>query len=412
MPPQTLSMTTTTTPTTTKIGFQSKHHLSPLAVHKLIVSSFPSLSQIGWFQIEPSVLGLSLTLLLQLSGLLQWAVRQSSEVINMMVAVERVSAYANLEPEAPLTLPTDTTLCRDWPHNGTIEATNLSVRYRDDLPLVLRNASFVIRGGERVGVVGRTGSGKSTIIQSIFRLLEPETGSIRIDGIDLSKVGLHTLRTRISVIPQVPFLFSGSTIRENLDPFGQYSDERIHQALVNVQMKSVVDEQLPNGIYTVVAENGGNLSVGQRQLLCVARSVLQQNKILILDEPTANVDHRTDVLLQRAVASSFPGATVIAVAHRLDKVIDFDKIMVVGNQGKVLEFGAPHELLTKGRKGQSDGTVQAVDVDVDDTIDNDGGGYFAAMVSDTGVSMARQLRKRAATVAMERERIKNQTLAE
>jgi len=323
---------------------------------------------IDWFEIDPSILGLSLTLLLQLSGLLQWAVRQSSEVLNQMVAVERVSEYTSLPAEAPLVCDDDKHLER-WPTFGKIEVSDLSVRYRHDLPPVLKHISFLVEGGQRVGVVGRTGSGKSTIVQALFRLLEAEEGCIQVDGRDISSLGLHKLRTMMSVIPQSPVLFSGASVRENLDPFGKYSDSRMREALQNVQMLALIEE-LPNGLDTAVAESGSNFSVGQRQLLCVARSILERNRILVLDEPTANVDSRTDVLLQNAVATSFPGATVIAIAHRLDTVIDYDKILVVG-QGKVLEYGTPQELLSHDSQ-------------------------FSSMVSDTGVAMSRQLRKRAA----------------
>lgn len=294
--------------------------------------------------------------------------RQSAEVLNLMVAVERVSSYGNLPPEGVVTLPSDKDL-DEWPFEGRLELRDLTVKYRDDLPAVLKGVSFTVEGGHRVGIVGRTGSGKSTIVQAVFRLLEAETGSIFLDGTNVASVGLHTLRKRISVIPQSPVLFSATTIRENLDPFGKYEDDCIRKALKDVQMSCVIDA-LPGGLDTIVAESGSNFSVGQRQLLCVARSILEKNRILVLDEPTANVDNRTDVLLQNAVATSFPGATVIAIAHRLDTVIDFDKILVVGD-GQVLEYGTPHELLSRD-------------------------GSFSAMVADTGMSMSRQLRKRAA----------------
>jgi ABC-type multidrug transport system fused ATPase/permease subunit len=200
-------------------------------------------------------------------------------------------------------------------------------------------------------------------------LLEFENGSIHIDNQDISKLGLHKLRKSMSVIPQSPILFSGWSLRENLDPFGKHSDKRIEDAIASVQLQDIYDE-LPEGLDTVVAEGGNNFSVGQRQLLCVARAILQRNTILVLDEPTANVDGRTDQLLQDAVATSFPGATVIAIAHRLETVIDYDRILVVGD-GKMLEYGSPVELLSNED------------------------GHFSAMVADTGPTMSESLHDRA-----------------
>jgi len=200
--------------------------------------------------------------------------------------------------------------------------------------------------------------------------LEAEEGSIEVDGVDISKLGLHKLRTLISVIPQTPVLLSGCTIRENLDPFGRHGKDEIRAALENVQMLGTVDD-MPEGLESNVDEGGGNFSTGQRQLLCLARAVLRKNKILVLDEPTANVDARTDTLLQGAIAESFRGCTVIAVAHRLDTIIEYDKVLVLGD-GEVLEYGRPSELLG------------AVD------------GHFAKMVDDTGKQMSDILRSKAA----------------
>jgi ATP-binding cassette, subfamily C (CFTR/MRP), member 4 len=212
------------------------------------------------------------------------------------------------------------------------------------------------------------GSGKSTVVQTLFRLLEAEKGRIVIDGIDISQIGLHALRTKISVIPQIPTLFSGCTVRENLDLFALHSDEKVRQVLLDCHMLDVVDE-LPNGWQTIVAEGGTNFSVGQRQLLCLARSILSDNRILIMDESTANVDRRTDQLLQEALQKSFQSGTIIAVAHRLDTIIDFDLCLVLGG-GRVLEYGSPAHLIRSN-------------------------GHFASMVNDTGDVMSEDLRNRA-----------------
>ena len=230
------------------------------------------------------------------------------------------------------------------------------------MPLALRKISFQIPAGARVGVVGPTGSGKSTVVQSLFRLLEPEEGRILINDQDISKLGLHTVRTKISVIPQVPTLFSGCGVRDNLDLFQRHSDKEIQRVLTCCHLQDAIAE-LPHGWNSIVSEGGSNFSVGQRQLLCLARALLSQNKILVLDEATASVDRRTDQLLQQALQESYQDGTILAVAHRLDTVIDYDYILVLG-QGEVLEFGSPAELLLADN--------------------SDSGGVFARMVDDTG----------------------------
>jgi ATP-binding cassette, subfamily C (CFTR/MRP), member 4 len=327
-------------------------------------------SQQGWFHVDPAILGLALSMLLQLAGIFQWCIRQSAEVVNLMVSVERVLGFGALSPEAPLEQDGDAALLQEgWPKEGSIDFHDLSVRYRPSLPLSLEKATFHIPSGTRVGVVGRTGSGKSTLVQSLFRLLEAENGSIKLDSVDIKSLGLHTLRTHMSVISQVPVLFSGCTVRENLDPFHAYPDQTLKNALDDVHMTSVIND-LPQGWNSMVAEGGSNFSVGQRQLLCLARAILCKNKLLVLDEPTANVDRRTDQLLQEALHKSFEGATILSVAHRLDTVIDHDYILVLGH-GHVLEFGSPADLLENEN------------------------GQFSSMVRDTGESMSQDLRQRA-----------------
>jgi len=321
-----------------------------------------------WFQIDPAILGLSISMLLQLAGMFQWCIRQSAEVVNQMVSVERVLSFGKIEPEAPLELESDKLLDTSWPNHGKVDVKDLSVRYRPSLPLALDGATFSVPSGSRVGVVGRTGSGKSTIVQTLFRLLEADSGMIELDNVNIAQVGLHRLRTSISVIPQVPTLFSGCTVRENLDLFNLYSDDEINKALEDSHMSEVVSE-LPKGIHSLVSEGGSNFSVGQRQLLCLARAILSKNKILVLDEATASVDRRTDQMLHESLHESFGDATILAVAHRLDTVIEHDYILVLG-QGKVLEFGAPADLLKSG-------------------------GAFAKMVDDTGEVTSRDLRHRA-----------------
>ncbi len=335
----------------------------------LTIASFAAVvvHQENWFKIDPGILGLAVSLLIQLSGLFQWCIRQSAEVVNQMVAVERVIGFRDLPSEAALVSDGDDQV-DNWPRKGEIEVKDLCVRYRQGLPLSLRGLTFKIDGGSRVGVVGRTGGGKSTLVQSLLRLLEAESGKITIDGVDISSLGLHKLRCKVSVIPQSPILYGGCSLRDNLDPFHAHTDEEINSALLDSHMLNAV-VSLSHGLDTTVAEGGLNFSVGQRQLLCLARAILRRNKVLILDEPTANVDSRTDTLLQEAVSKSFADATIVAVAHRLDTVIDYDKILVLGD-GRVLEYGSPHELIASN-------------------------GAFASMVNDTGDEMANTLRLRA-----------------
>ncbi|KAL7532152.1 hypothetical protein ACHAWF_004026 [Thalassiosira exigua] len=336
----------------------------------LVIASFFSVlfNTQGWFSVDPAVLGLALSMLVQLAGVFQWCVRQSAEVVNQMVSVERVLAYGKLTPEAPLELAADSKLiCDDWPNVGEINFCEVCVRYRPSLPLALKKTTFRIPGGVRVGVVGRTGSGKSTLMQTLFRLLEPEEGIIQIDGVNIAQVGLHTLRTKISVIPQVPTLFSGCSVRENLDLFEMHSQDSLHCALSAAHMADAIN-RLPDGLDSMVSEDGMNFSSGQRQLLCLARAILNKNRILVLDEATASVDRRTDELLHKALKESFRDATIIAVAHRLDTVIESDLILVLGH-GKVLEFGSPAELIRRPD------------------------GNFASMVNDTGQSMSQELKR-------------------
>ncbi len=323
----------------------------------------------GFLSIDPLILGLTLSLLLQLAGLFQWCIRQSAEVENQMVSVERVLTFGQLESEAPLEQTKDAELLREgWPSAGSLEYQNVTVRYRPSLPPALRGVSFIVPAGARVGIVGRTGAGKSSLVQSLFRLLEPEDGQILIDGVDIQPLGLHALRKRVSVIPQAPTLFSGCSVRENVDTEGTCSETELIQVMETCHLSHAISK-LPNGLDSLVEENGANFSVGQRQLLCLARALLKRNPILVLDEATASVDRKTDHYIQEALKKLYKG-TVLAVAHRLDTVIECDLILVLG-QGRVLEFGTPAELL-------------------DNTE-----GVFTQMVQDTGERMAHELRSRA-----------------
>ncbi|KAF1544914.1 Multidrug resistance-associated protein 4, partial [Eudyptula minor] len=283
--------------------------------------------------------GLALSYAITLMGTFQWGVRQSAEVENLMISVERVMEYTELEKEAPW--ETNKHPPPEWPSQGMIAFENVNFTYSLDGPLVLRHLSVLIKPKEKVGIVGRTGAGKSSLIAALFRLAEPE-GRIWIDKYLTSELGLHDLRKKISIIPQEPVLFTG-TMRKNLDPFNEYTDEELWNALEEVQLKEVV-EDLPNKMETQLAESGSNFSVGQRQLVCLARAVLKKNRILIIDEATANVDPRTDEFIQKTIREKFAHCTVLTIAHRLNTIIDSDRIMVL-DAGKLKEYGEPYILL-------------------------------------------------------------------
>ncbi|XP_031680175.1 multidrug resistance-associated protein 4-like [Oncorhynchus kisutch] len=290
-------------------------------------------------QVEAGSVGLALSYAVTLMGMFQWGVRQSAEVENMMTSVERVVEYTELESEAPW--ETQKRPPPEWPSQGLITFDRVSFSYSSDGPVVLKDMKAMFRPKEKVGIVGRTGAGKSSLVSALFRLAEPE-GRIYIDGVLTSEIGLHDLRQKMSIIPQDPVLFTG-TMRKNLDPFSQHTDEDLWNALQEVQLKSVVEE-LPNKMETVLAESGSNFSVGQRQLVCLARAILRKNRILIIDEATANVDPRTDELIQKTIRDKFRECTVLTIAHRLNTIIDSDRILVL-DAGQIHEYDEPYTLL-------------------------------------------------------------------
>ncbi|XP_048056290.1 multidrug resistance-associated protein 4 [Megalobrama amblycephala] len=306
-------------------------------------SVFVTITAFGCLLLKDSMkagdVGLALSYAVTLMGMFQWGVRQSAEVENMMTSVERVLEYTELESEAPW--ETQKRPPPDWPNRGLITFDKVNFSYSSDGPVILKNLSAMFRPKEKVGIVGRTGAGKSSLISALFRLMEPE-GKIFVDGVLTSEIGLHDLRQKMSIIPQDPVLFTG-TMRKNLDPFSQHSDQDLWNALEEVQLKAAVEE-LPSKLETELAESGSNFSVGQRQLVCLARAILRKNRILIIDEATANVDPRTDELIQKTIREKFKECTVLTIAHRLNTIIDSDRILVL-DAGRIHEYDAPHVLL-------------------------------------------------------------------
>ncbi|KAF5283719.1 hypothetical protein FQR65_LT13754 [Abscondita terminalis] len=288
--------------------------------------------------------GLIITQCISITGIFQWGIRQLAETENQMTAVERILEYNQIEHEPPFEIPSNTPK-KSWPEYGEIQFNSLSLQYFVEEPPVLKNLNFTIKSTEKVGIVGRTGAGKSSLIAALFRLTDT-TGSIVIDKIDIKTIGLQDLRSKISIIPQEPVLFSGS-MRKNLDPFVEYTDEIIWKALEEVELKDTISN-LISGLDSEISEGGSNLSVGQRQLVCLARAMLRKNKILILDEATANVDNITDRLIQQTIRKKFLDCTVLTIAHRLDTVMDLDRVLVI-NAGEVAEFDHPHLLLQNKR---------------------------------------------------------------
>ncbi|KAF9303738.1 CD9 antigen, partial [Podila horticola] len=321
--------------------------------------------------------GLALSYAMSVTLDITWLVRSYCDLQNQLVAVERVDEYALKNPEAPA--ETDVKLPENWPQAGRIEFRNYSTRYRQGLDLVVKDISFEVQPAEKVGIVGRTGAGKSSLTLALFRIIEAanshwakashngtdadadpskkdeiadlekveveeDGGSIWIDGIDISTVGLRYLRQHLAIIPQDPTLFVG-TIRENLDPFEELQDADLWEALERAHLKEHI-ASLAGGLSFKVSQNGDNFSVGQRSLICLARALLRKTKILVLDEATAAVDVETDELIQKTIRKEFKDRTILTIAHRIKTVMDSDKILVL-EKGRVEEFENPETLLQR-----------------------------------------------------------------
>lgn len=293
--------------------------------------------------LSAGLVGLSVSYSLQVTAYLNWLVRMSSEMETNIVAVERLKEYSETEKEAPWQIQ-DMAPPSDWPQVGRVEFRDYGLRYREDLDLVLKNINVTIDGGEKVGIVGRTGAGKSSLTLGLFRIKESAEGEIIIDDVNIAKIGLHDLRFKITIIPQDPVLFSGS-LRMNLDPFSQYSDEEVWTSLELAHLKGFVSA-LPDKLNHECAEGGENLSVGQRQLVCLARALLRKTKILVLDEATAAVDLETDDLIQSTIRTQFDDCTVLTIAHRLNTIMDYTRVIVL-DKGEIREWGSPSDLLQR-----------------------------------------------------------------
>ncbi|KAF8666092.1 hypothetical protein HU200_053802 [Digitaria exilis] len=293
--------------------------------------------------IKKEFVGMSLSYGLSLNSLVYYTISISCMIENDMVAVERVHQYSTLPSEAAWEV-TDCLPSPNWPSRGDIDVKDLKVRYRQNTPLILKGITVSVKSGEKIGVVGRTGSGKTTFVQALFRIVEPAEGSIIIDGVDICTLGLHDLRSRFGVIPQEPVLFEG-TVRSNIDPTGQYSEPEIWKALERCQLKDVVASK-PEKLDALVADMGENWSVGQKQLLCFGRVILKRSRILFMDEATASVDSQTDAAIQRIIREEFNECTVISIAHRIPTVMDSDRVLVL-DAGLVAEFDAPSKLMAR-----------------------------------------------------------------
>lgn len=301
------------------------------------------------FNVDPSISGMVLSYILSIVQMIQFTVRQFAEVENGMNATERLHHYGTkLDEEAPLKT---IEVRKSWPEKGEIIFDNVEMRYRAGLPLVLSGLSMHVKGGERIGIIGRTGAGKSSIMTTLFRLVEISAGSITIDGLNISTLGLQDLRSRLAIIPQDPTLFKG-TIRSNLDPFNEHTDLELWSALRQSDLVSA-DAQLNDAnpgritLDSVVEDEGLNFSLGQRQLMALARALVRGSQIIVCDEATSSVDMETDEKIQRTIVEGFKGKTLLCIAHRLKTIVGYDRICVM-DQGRIAELDEPLTLWERG----------------------------------------------------------------
>lgn len=331
-------------------------HMDMIAVVFALLIAFLSVFRV--FSISASSVGLLLSNVFQVAGQLSMLIRTYSQVENEMNSAERLCEYAYKVPVEAAYLITETTPPPEWPSKGEIQFENASLAYRPGLPLVLKDLNFSVTKSEKIGICGRTGAGKSSIMTALYRLSELHCGKIWIDGIDISTLGLHSLRSKLSIIPQDPVLFAGS-IRKNLDPFNAYDDTKLWDALrrtglieearlenVKLQVKGDGDNSVDLHKFHLdqtVEDGGSNFSLGERQLIAFARALVRDSKILILDEATSSVDYETDSKIQQTIVREFAQCTILCIAHRLKTIINYDKILVL-DKGQLEEYDTPYNL--------------------------------------------------------------------
>lgn len=321
----------------------------------------------GMLELEPGIVALLILWSSNFTITLGFLVDGFSEAEAAITSIERVDAMAHVPQEKAMDTAKEFQVDPSWPQHGSLSFDNVCMRYREGLPTVLNNLSFTIPAGKRCGIVGRTGAGKSSLTAALFRLVEIESGCIRLDGVDLGKLGLSDVRGRpngMAIIPQDPFL-AGTTLRECLDPFEASKDEDILKALVDVRLAKAEDDV--SVLDTKIEEGGSNYSVGERQLLNLARAILQQPRLLVLDEATASIDGETDAFVQRMLRSRFESTTLLTVAHRINTIMDYDLILVM-DAGLCAEIGSPKDLLSNSNS------------------------LFSQLVDATGVESAKALR--------------------
>ncbi|XP_031262573.1 ABC transporter C family member 10-like [Pistacia vera] len=292
---------------------------------------------------SPGFIGMALSYGLSLNVSLVMSIQNQCTIANYIISVERLNQYMHVQSEAPEVIE-DSRPPANWPAVGKVDICDLQIRYRPDAPLVLRGISCTFEGGHKIGIVGRTGSGKTTLIGALFRLVEPAGGKIIVDGIDICKIGLHDLRTRFGIIPQDPTLFNG-TVRYNLDPLSEHTDKEIWEVLGRCQLREAVQEK-EEGLDSLVVDDGSNWSMGQRQLFCLGRALLRRSRILVLDEATASIDNATDTILQKTIRTEFADCTVITVAHRIPTVMDCTMVLAISD-GKLVEYDEPMNLMRR-----------------------------------------------------------------
>jgi ABC-type multidrug transport system fused ATPase/permease subunit len=290
-----------------------------------------------------STIGVLLSYVLKLVEKNFYFYDQFNQNERMARSLESCEAYTHIVQEAPLVLKNDENLYKNnFPKTGKIEFCNYSVKYRPDTNIILKNLTFVINSGEKIGIVGRTGSGKSTLCLCLFRILEPTFGKILIDDVDITKIGLSLLREIITVIPQDPTLIEG-TLRENLDPAGKFTDDEMTFNMNLIGLAYLIEDK---GLDLEIKEDGKNLSVGEKQLICMVRAILRKSKIIIMDEATSSVDYNTESLIQNTILNNLKGSTILTIAHRIKTILSYDRIFVL-DKGELIEEGSPKQLIDK-----------------------------------------------------------------